>query len=91
MSPRKPAQPSIPEDPDPLLTREQAAAALQVSQATFDRIVAAGDIDVVRPGNGRLVRVARSAIRDYQRRRTIKAAANTPRHRGTRPAEGGDS
>lgn len=62
-----------------LLTKPQAAAWLNVSRATLDRLIAAHHLDVVRVGTGRgSVRITERALEDYLRRNTTRALANQP-------------
>lgn len=65
--------------PDRLLTKPEACLWLSVSRATLDRLIAAGDLDVVRVGTGRgRVRITQRALDDYTYRRTTRAVANQP-------------
>jgi excisionase family DNA binding protein len=58
-------------DLDDLLTRAEAAALLHVSVHTIDRMIAAGDVDVVRLGSGRgTVRFTRRALLDHVNRKS---------------------
>lgn len=64
----------------PLLTKAGAMAYLGVSLRTLNRLIHAGDIDVVRVGpRGGAVRFDPRALRDYTYRHTDRATANARR------------
>jgi excisionase family DNA binding protein len=65
-------------DLEALLTKDEAAAVLNVSRSTIDRMIRAQEIDVVRLGNRRgRVRITRRALLDHLNRREVRAAAAT--------------
>lgn len=63
--------PNVDSDFPQLLTRAEAAALLHVSVHTIDRMIANGDVEVVRVGSGRgQVRFTRDALLDHMRRKS---------------------
>ena len=52
-----------------LLTKEEARRVLRVSRATFERVIARGEIAIVRAG-ARAVRISQHALRQFIERRT---------------------
>jgi excisionase family DNA binding protein len=57
-----------------LLTKEEARRVLRISRATFARVIARGEMPVVRAG-ARAVRISPGALREFIERRTESRAA----------------
>ncbi len=51
-------------DSSPLLTKAEVRERLHVSRATLDRLIAAGDLPVIKLG-GRIVRISHAAVEAY--------------------------